>query len=119
MDGEMTIELKQLRFFSYHGLYLEEKKNGGEYEVNMTLSFYPPGKIKSLKETINYESLFKFLKDEMDQPRELLETLTMEIAEKIHERFPDVKKVRVEIIKLNPPIENFTGSASAAYSKEF
>ena len=32
-----TIELSKLRFHAYHGLYHEEKKLGGDFEVNVTV----------------------------------------------------------------------------------
>lgn len=115
----MIIELKEVRLFGYHGLYPEEKKNGGEYKISLSLSFYPGKKINSLNETINYELLFDLLKVEMQQPRELLETLCMDITEKIHEKFTSVKKLKIEIVKLEPPIAGMNGSVSATYLKEF
>ncbi len=119
MDGEMHIELRKVRLFGYHGLYPEEKKTGGEFEINLSVSFFPAKKIGSLNDSINYELLFDLLKDEMQKPRELLETLTMDITEKIHEKFMTAKKIKIEIIKLNPPIPGLTGSVAAIYSKEF
>ena len=69
MPGEMTIELKQLRFFAYHGLYKNEKELGGQFEVDLAVSFYPAGsEIHSIANTINYEHLFDFLKTEMQNP---------------------------------------------------
>jgi dihydroneopterin aldolase len=35
----ITIELKQLRFLAYHGLYAEERKTGNEFEINLSVSF--------------------------------------------------------------------------------
>ena len=120
MAGEMTIELKQLRFFAFHGLYKKEKELGGQFEVNLSVSFCPDENgINSLNSTINYEQLFDFLKIEMQQPRELLETLVMEIAEKIKKKYPQVKKVMIIVAKLNPPIPSFTGKVAVSYSKEF
>jgi dihydroneopterin aldolase len=119
MVGEMTIELKEVKFFGYHGVYLEEKKTGGEFEINLSVSFSPSKKIQSVAETINYENLFELLKEEMKQPRELLETLTMEICERLQGKFPSINNITIEIVKLNPPIEGFTGTVSAKYSKEF
>ena len=87
-QGEITIELKQLRFFAFHGLYKKEKELGGQFEVNLAVSFYSGiNIIKSIKKTINYELLFDLLKSEMQTPRDLLETLAMELAEKINKQF--------------------------------
>jgi len=120
MNDQITIELKHIRFFGYHGVYPQEKKEGGEFEVNLSLSFHPVGKkINSLDETVNYENLFELLKTEMQTPRELLETLAMEIIERIHEKFSRIKKAKIEIVKLKPPIEGLVGNVATAYSKEF
>ena len=120
MAGEITIELKQLRFFAYHGLYKNEKELGGQFEIDLSVSFYPAeNEIRAIKNTINYEQLFEFLKHEMQETRDLLETLAMEITEKIHLQFPKVKKVGIIITKLNPPIVSFTGKVAVSYSREF
>ena len=120
MAGEITIDLKRLRFFAYHGLYKKEKELGGEFEANLSVSFYSSGdEISSLKKTINYEDLFELLKTEMQNPRELLETFVMELTEKIHAQFSLVKKVRISITKLNPPIKLFNGNVTVSYIKEF
>ena len=119
-QGEITIELKQLRFFAFHGLYKKEKELGGQFEVNLAVSFYPDSNIiKSIKKTINYELLFDLLKSEMQTPRDLLETLAMELAEKINKQFPGIKKICIDIIKLNPPIPSFTGKIVVNYTREY
>jgi hypothetical protein len=43
----------------------------------------------------------------------------MELGERLKTDFPSVKKIVIEIIKLKPPIADFTGTVSAKYSKEF
>ena len=37
--GEFTIELRGLQFYSFHGLYEEEKKVGGEFIVDVFEKF--------------------------------------------------------------------------------
>ena len=116
----MTIELHQLRFFSFHGLYAEEKKTGNEFEVNLTVSYMPPpGLITGIEETVNYTKLSELVKEEMQKPRDLLETLVMEITGLIHSSFPQVKKVEIAVTKLHPPITQFTGTVGVRYQKEF
>jgi dihydroneopterin aldolase len=120
MTGLITIELKKLRFFAYHGLYEEEKRTGNEFEVNVIVA-YPPvsGTVTSIDETINYVTIFELVKNEMDQPRELLETLAMEIAEHLHQEYRKIKRVEVTVTKLQPPMPSFTGHVSVTYSKQF
>ncbi|HEX7847169.1 MAG TPA: dihydroneopterin aldolase [Chitinophagaceae bacterium] len=120
MSSTLTIELKQLRFFAFHGLYEEEKKTGNEFEVTLFISYKPAVSIiTDLSATIDYSVLFDLLKNEMQKPRELLETLSMDIIEKIRQSFPSVWKAEIIIEKLSPPIEGFIGRVGVRYSKEW
>ena len=119
MKETITIKLNRLHFFAHHGLYPEEKKVGAEFEVNLFVSFYPSDKITALDETINYEKLYRLLKEEMQKPRELLETFVMEVTQVIHLSFPSVKKIEISISKLQAPIAGFIGNVTVEYSKEF
>jgi 7,8-dihydroneopterin aldolase/epimerase/oxygenase len=120
MNDLITIELKQLRFLAYHGLYAEEKKTGNQFVVDVTVSHLPvAGIITDLKETVNYVSLYNLICTEMQKPRHLLETFVMETTEIIHQVFPSIKKIEISITKLQPPIAAFTGSVGVSYSKEY
>lgn len=119
MNDTIIIRLNNLHFFSYHGLYKEEKMIGAEFEVNLTVSFTPPDKIIALDETVNYEKLYQLVKEEMQKPRELLETLVVEITQAIHLSFPQIKKIDISICKLRVPIESFIGNIEVKYSKEY
>ncbi len=120
MSNLMTIELKQLHFFAFHGLYEDEKKTGNEFEVNLSVDYIPDTiVITDLSATINYAELFELVKAEMQKPCELLETLAMGIVELIHSLHPQIKKVAISITKLHPPIAAFTGSVGVKYSKSW
>jgi 7,8-dihydroneopterin aldolase/epimerase/oxygenase len=120
MTGIMTIQLSGLHFHAYHGLYPEEKKTGNEFEVALSVD-YLSGEdiIKTLDATVNYARLFEIIKTEMQKPRELLETLAMEIAAIIYQTYPQVTKIDLSIKKLHPPIVQFTGHVGVRYLKEF
>ena len=120
MSGLVTIELKRLHFFGYHGLHPEEKKKGNEFEVNLSVSFSSETvAIQHLSDTIDYERLFAIVNEEMQRPRELLETLAMEMAEKIHLAFSAISKITVHVCKQRVPIAGFTGTAEVTFSKDY
>ncbi len=120
MTGLITIELKRLRFLAYHGLYAEERKTGNEFEIDISVSYQPSsGTITGIADTVNYSELYALLKKEMQNPRHLLETLVMELAEVIHLAFPAIKKIEISIIKLHVPIAKFTGTAGVRYRAEY
>ena len=120
MNSNLTIELKGLRFLAFHGLYAGERKTGNEFEINLSVSYQPSsGTITAVSDTVNYSTLYTVLKTEMQKPRQLLETLVMELAEVIHGSFPQVKKIEISITKLHVPIAKFTGTAGVRYLKEY
>ncbi len=120
MTDLITIELKGLHFFAYHGLYAEERKTGNEFEVNLIVSYQPSsGTITGISDTVHYVQLYDLLKIEMQKPRDLLETFVMEVAEIIHLSFSQIKQIEITVSKLLPPIPNFTGTVGVKFSKCF
>ena len=118
--GEMIIELRGLRFYSFHGLYDEEKKIGGEFVVDVLAKLNSSHQeVSSIEETVNYAEVFAIIKKEMNEPRELLETLTQSIAESVHEKFPSIKEIEVRVEKKIPPIVGFNGTVAATYRTTF
>ena len=118
--GELIIELKGLQFYSFHGLYDEEKKIGGEFVVDVSAKLNASHQeVSSIEETVNYAEVFAIIKKEMNEPRELLETLTQAIAESIHKNFPAIKEIEVRVEKKVPPIVGFKGTVAATYRTTF
>jgi 7,8-dihydroneopterin aldolase/epimerase/oxygenase len=116
----LTISIDKARFYCYHGLYAEEQKVGGEFEVNLAVQYLPiPAIVTSIDDTINYVTLFEIVKRRMQVPTPLLETLVMQIADDVKESFTDLKRISVRISKMQPPIPQFTGSTSVLFEKEF
>ncbi len=116
--SEFTIELKRLDFFSFHGLYEEERKVGGEFIVDIIAKYTAKQKPVTLfDEIINYAALYEIVKEEMNHPRALLETLAQSIAEKIQHAFPLIREIEIRIEKKNPPIASFRGSVAVTYKK--
>jgi dihydroneopterin aldolase len=118
--GEFTIELRDLQFYSFHGLYEEEKTAGGEFVVDVRAKFPAEGHaLRSIDQTVNYAALFVIVKEEMDKPRELLETIAQSIAEKIYAKYNLIKEVEIRIEKKRAPIVGLNGSVAASYKKVY
>ncbi len=116
----ITIEISKSRFLAFHGLYAEEKATGNEFEVNVRVVHKTSKKkIKTLKDTLDYVKLYRLVQEEMKKPRQLLETLAIEMADRIKSDFSQVKEVEISITKLSPPILNFTGQVTVKYQKDF
>ncbi len=119
MKDIITIEVLNARFHAFHGYYDEEKKTGNEFEVSARVQIDPVGVLTGIRETVNYVTLYNIIEKEMQQPRELLETLVMEMAGQVHNAFPTIQKIAISITKLHPPIYRFSGKVRVLYEKEF
>ena len=120
MSASFTIELKCLRFFAHHGLYAEEAKVGNEFEVDVSIAYKAAETIvSSIEQTINYAEVFRIVKDEFSQRKDLLETCAMQIADRLQKQFPQIESLTISIKKLNAPIANFVGSVGVAFTKAF
>lgn len=116
MHAEMQIHLQHVRVFARHGLHAGEEIAGGEFEVNLT-TYYLPSQmpIKEIEETLDYTTLLEVVRERMQQPVALLETLAAEIASEIIAKFSIVTAVDISISKLHPPIKNFEGSVGVTF----
>ena len=100
------IALEGLEFHAFHGVYPHERESGNWFEVDVTVEtdFSLAAATDELIGTVNYETLFKIVKAEMEQPSKLLETVAEKIANDVLEVFPNVLSVELKISKVNPPI---------------
>ena len=114
-----TINLHNLTFHAYHGVYEEERILGNDFEVNVSVTFEADEPVTSLQHTINYVSIYKIVKQRMDVPLPLLETLAQELTQEIYDFDNRIKTISVSVEKKNPPISNMEGSVSVHYKKEF
>jgi dihydroneopterin aldolase len=100
-------------------MYKEEEIIGNDFEVNVDVSIIPPGNITKLRQSVDYVSLYAVIKEVMDEPTALLETVAQRLAERINRFDEKIAAVNISIKKLNPRIINFEGTVSVSYSKTF
>ena len=101
-----TVSLEGMAFFARHGFYEEEWKLGNRYEVDLAVET-PLGKAATNDElagTVNYEGLYRIVREEMETPSKLLEHVAGRILERTCREFPTIYSVEVSISKFNPPI---------------
>ena len=112
----LSIHLQHLRFHANHGLYKEEKIIGNEFEVDVTVKYYPPQlPVIEIQKTIDYASIFQLIKERMDQPVDLLETFVSETALGILKKFKVAEEVFISIKKMHPPLINFEGNVVVSF----
>ncbi|MFN0035818.1 MAG: dihydroneopterin aldolase [Saprospiraceae bacterium] len=101
------VVLEGMRFHAFHGVYPEEQILGTEYVVNVQVETgiaLAAEKDDIEKATVNYETVFQICMAEMSQPRKLLETVVTGIIRRMKRQFPQMKGLKVQVRKLNPPV---------------
>ena len=114
------VELEGLEFHAYHGVYPHERNSGNWFEVNIAVEtdFSQGAATDELVGTVNYETLFKIVKDEMARPSKLLETVAAKIVDDVLLQLPAVLQVELKISKMNPPIGGKCKKASISIAKK-
>jgi dihydroneopterin aldolase len=115
----ITLQLHNLQFHAYHGLYEQENFIGNTFEVDADVVVDVQDQITRLHQTVNYATVYSVIKQRMQQPTPLLETVAQELTRIIHDIDNRIRSVSITIKKLSPPIENFQGTVGVSYKKEF
>lgn len=108
------IRIEEMEFFSYHGCFAEEQVIGTRFLVDIMLEVDTQEAEKSdhLKQTVNYQSVYQVIKQEMEIKSHLLEHVGRRILDSVHEKFPSVTQATVKISKLNPALGGKMGCVS-------
>ncbi len=114
-----TIHLANLKFFSFHGLYEEERILGNNYEVNVDVTFAEKELITTLDQTIDYVKVYNIIMQRMGIPTALLETVAQDLAQNIFDVDNRITSINISIKKINPPIAAFKGNLGVSFKKDF
>ena len=117
MNGRVALE--GLEFHAFHGVYPHERESGNWFEVDIAVEtdFSEAAQSDELAGTVNYETLFRMVKEEMEKPSRLLETVAEKIVDDVLKALPSVKSVELKISKLNPPIGGKCKKATVSLRK--
>ncbi|ASV30208.1 dihydroneopterin aldolase [Maribacter cobaltidurans] len=101
-----TIRVDNIRVYSYHGCLSEETKIGSDYLVNVKVKANLSKAIESdeLRDTVDYVQINRIVVEEMGIPSKLLEHVAKRIGDRIFKELPMVKKSKINVAKVNPPI---------------
>jgi dihydroneopterin aldolase len=118
MIGKVALE--GLEFHAFHGVYPHERESGNWFEVDISVDtdFSLAASQDELDGTVNYETLFRIVKQEMEIPSKLLETVAEKIADTVLSTLPQVELVELKISKINPPIGGKCRKASIQIIKK-
>ncbi len=102
------IHVNEMLFFGYHGVLPEETKLGQRFRVTVSLAtdLQEAGQTDDLTKTVNYAEVYELCKEIVEGPPvQLIESVAEKIAGRILKDYREqVKGVRVQLIKPDPPI---------------
>ena len=106
------VALQNVHFFAYHGFYPIEQVLGSEFILDIEIEFevFNNGS-DDLAQTVNYGRLYEIASVEMKNTRKLIEAVAHAILEQIRHEFLAVKRIRVVIRKMHPPVKGEVGNS--------
>lgn len=117
MNRELfCIRLTSLKFFSKIGVYAQERKVGNEFEVSVHIWIDASSFIsEDLSTSISYAEIYEEIADVMKEEWLLLESVCKRLSDRFLERWPSIKRGKITIDKLSPPIKNIQGKCGVEY----
>lgn len=114
------IKLNNIQLYAFHGCMPEEAVIGSQYRVDLKVKapLRQSAISDNLLDTTDYVALNQIVKQEMHVRSELLETVAQRIVNRILKEHTAIKKVRIEIAKINPPIGGHVESVSVKMSQK-
>ena len=100
------ISVEGIRIFAYHGHLPEEQKLGGHFIVNVwvTIDTTEVEKTDDLNHTVDYVRIIELVKEQMAIRSNMIEYPAKRIVDAILP-LHKVQKVKVEVEKIQPPID--------------
>jgi dihydroneopterin aldolase len=112
------ITIKGMEFFAYHGCFKEEQIIGTKFFVDLYIesNTIEAEETDKLSKTINYQTVYLLVKNEMEIKSKLLEHVGRRILKAVKKEFPNINSVKVKISKMNPPLGGKINSVSLTLS---
>jgi dihydroneopterin aldolase len=107
----MTIELRGLELFGYHGVHAHERRDGQRFVFDVRLDVgEAAARTDRIEDAVDYRQLAAAVRALSDErAHHLLESLVVFVAEGLLERFPSASAATVAVHKpdvtLDPPAE--------------
>lgn len=108
MSDKLTgrVFVKNIRLHAFHGVMPQERITGNDYLVSVSADcpLAAAAESDSVDDTLNYAHIYNIVKEEMALQSNLVEHVAGRIGRRVLAEFPLADNVRVEVVKLNPPM---------------
>lgn len=121
MQSRSTIRIIGAEIYARHGVGEAERAIGGRYsfDIEMDADITKAAATDHVADTIDYQAVYELARDILTGTnRRLLESLVVEIACAILDRFPLAESVLVRLRKLSVPIDGVMRAVEVETRKE-
>lgn len=100
------IYVEGAKIYAYHGCFKEETLIGTNFivDIELDVDLSAASKSDNLEDTVNYQTVFQLVNEEMQTPSKLLEHVADRCITKLFSTFPTIEMINIKIAKLNPPL---------------
>ncbi|MDR2969940.1 MAG: dihydroneopterin aldolase [Tannerellaceae bacterium] len=118
---ESKIELRQMKFYAFHGVGEQERIVGNNFTVDVLLATSLEQAVRSdnLADTVDYAEVYSVVRQEMNVPSRLLEHVGGRILSALKHRFPQLESIEVKVSKQAPPFGGELQCASVILREEY
>ena len=102
----LTISLQRIEFDGRHGATAVERRSTRKFEVDVEMDADVAAAEQSdlLADTVDYSRVAEVIVAiGTGEPHHLLESLARRMVDAVRERFPRIRRMQIELRKLNPP----------------
>jgi dihydroneopterin aldolase len=106
------IILKDLAFYGYHGVMMEENKLGQRFRIDLEcgLDLKRAGETDIVEATVSYADIYELVKAATEETRyKLIEALAQHIVDRLFEAFASFEWIRIRIRKPEAPVAAVAG----------
>ena len=113
------IQIENMEFYAFHGHFREEQIVGNKFLVDLTIEtdMSVASKSDNLKDAVNYQKAYQIVKAQMEKKSYLLENIAGRILDALYSEMTGIKKAKVKVSKMNPPVGGRIGSVSVVMGK--
>ena len=109
------IILNDIKIYGHHGCSEEERKIGQHLNIDVELEINTPKAFQSdnLEDAVDYVQIYEEIESIVKgESKNLLESLTEDIAQRILQKFSKVESIEITLGKNPPPFEGNIGKAA-------
>ncbi|MGL4412369.1 MAG: dihydroneopterin aldolase [Bacteroidales bacterium] len=99
------IELDEMEFFAYHGVFEQEALVGNRFRVWLKISLNIDKAIETdhIDSTVSYADIYEVVRKQLTIRANLLEHLAGRVVNQLYKEFQSLEEIEIKLAKVNPP----------------